>query len=135
MKVVSELNEWLNAFFKVSVGSLLVIICKKVYNYSITVYGKGKVADQRRDADIQLLKNAIMAQQHDTIYRLTDEYLHRGYITLDELDNLEYIFNSYRALGGNGSGEYRFNKCKELPLKAGSDSVLDQLIKDHKGGV
>lgn len=131
---LESLNEWLGTFFKVSLGSVAVIVCRKFYRWTMDIYNKGKTEDSRRDNDIQLLKAAIMAQQHDSIYRLTDEYLDRGYITLDELDNLEYLYNTYSALGGNGSGEYRFYKCKDLPLKAGSDPELDALIKDHQKG-
>lgn len=127
-------NEWLSTFFKMSVGSVVIIVLKSSYTYIKKIYTKTRLEDERRDTSLSLLKEAIMAQHHDTLYRLTGEYLKRGSISLSELDNLEYIYKSYKALGGNGSGEYRFNKCKELPLREGSDPELEKLIKDHKGG-
>lgn len=126
---VEAVNNWLQMFFKVSIGSILVLVVQKAYQLLSKMYGQTKQEDMSRDADIALLKNAILAQLHDTIYRLTEEYIERGYITLDELDNLEYIYQSYQALGGNGSGEYRFLKVKELTIKAGSDPALDKLIR------
>lgn len=63
-----------------------------------------------------VLENALIALQHDRLYRLTEEYIERGYVTLDELDNLEYIYTSYKALGGNGSGERRYNLVQKLPI-------------------
>lgn len=131
----SGINTWLMTFFKVSIGSGLIIIVKSIYGYVKKIYARSKAEDTQRDEALDLLKKAVMAQQHDTLYRLTDEYLNRGYITLAELDNLEYIYESYEDLGGNGSGEYRYNKCKELPLKSGNDHDLEALIKDHRGGV
>lgn len=126
---LEAVNNWLQMFFKVSIGSILVLVVQKAYQLLSKMYGQTKQEDMSRDADIALLKNAILAQLHDTIYRLTEEYIERGYITLDELDNLEYIYQSYQALGGNGSGEYRFLKVKELTIKAGSDPALDKLIR------
>nr|DAP03570.1 MAG TPA: holin protein [Caudoviricetes sp.] len=130
----SGFNAWLMTFFKMSIGSGLIIIVKSIYTYVKKIYARSKAEDSQRDEALDLLKNAVMAQQHDTLYRLTDEYLNKGFITLAELDNLEYIFESYKALGGNGSGEYRYNKCRELPLKSGKDHELEALIKDHRGG-
>lgn len=130
----SSVNSWLMTFFKMSLGSGLIIILKSIYTYVKKIYTRSRQEDTERDLALNLVKAAVMAQQHDTLYRLTDEYLRQGYITLAELDNLEYIYESYKALGGNGSGEYRYNKCKELPLKSGTDHELEELIKDHRGG-
>lgn len=75
-----------------------------------------KLVIQETNERFQMLENALIALQHDRLYRLTEEYIERGYVTLDELDNLDYLFSSYKALGGNGSGERRYNLVQKLPV-------------------
>ena len=44
------------------------------------------------------------------------EYLARGWISIEELADLEkYLYTPYRKLGGNGTGEILFNKVNCLP--------------------
>lgn len=61
------------------------------------------------------LEKANVAILHNKIYRQCDEHLSDGFITIDDLDDLSYLFNAYKALGGNGTGEVLYNKVKELP--------------------
>ena len=64
-----------------------------------------------------LVKTAIVALLHDRIYYLCTEYITRGYITVAELRNLGYLYNSYHALGGNGTGTALYEKAKNLDVK------------------
>ena len=38
------------------------------------------------------------------------------YIDMAGLKNLEYLYRSYHALGGNGTGTELFNRAKALPI-------------------
>lgn len=39
------------------------------------------------------------------------------YINTSALKNLEYLYNSYHALGGNGTGTELYTRAKGLPIK------------------
>ena len=59
----------------------------------------------------------LLGLAHDRLYSLLDEYLIRGYITTDELENLEYLYKPYRELGGNGTCERMYEQVTLLPHK------------------
>ena len=40
-----------------------------------------------------------------------------SYINTSALKNLEYLYNSYHALGGNGTGTELYTRAKGLPIK------------------
>lgn len=63
------------------------------------------------------LKAGNVAVLHHIIYANCKEYLDNGYISTGELNDLEYLFSSYKELGGNGTGEILYNKCKNLPIR------------------
>lgn len=63
------------------------------------------------------LEKANVAILHNKIYRQCEQHLLEGFITIDDLDDLSYLFNAYKSLGGNGTGETLYNKVKNLPNK------------------
>lgn len=101
-----EMNSAIVAIFGVSVFGLLV----KTINYSKT---KKSFIENR----LKKLEEANLAMLHDSIYEKCSHYIEQGYISVDDLDNLEYLFSGYSGLGGNGTGETLYNKVKELPIK------------------
>ena len=40
-----------------------------------------------------------------------------GKIADDEMKNMEYLYNGYHALGGNGTGTELYERIQKLPLK------------------
>lgn len=54
---------------------------------------------------------------HDRIHALCHEYISRGSVSDDEMDNLTDIYEPYRALGGNGSGKLLYEEVKKLPVR------------------
>lgn len=55
---------------------------------------------------------------HDRILYLGSLYIKRGYITLDEYENLyEYLYKPYEKMGGNGSAQRIMNEVNKLPIK------------------
>lgn len=66
-------------------------------------------------------KEALLALLHDKLYTLAEDYLCRGHITVKELDNLTHLYSAYRKLGGNGTGEELYNRCKLLPVRESND--------------
>lgn len=62
-------------------------------------------------------RRALLAILHDRIYSSAPDIIERGYVTVDELDNLKYLYRPYKALGGNGTGEKLVSDVKNLPIK------------------
>lgn len=64
---------------------------------------------------LKALEYSNVAILHNKIYRQCADHLTDGYITIDDLDDLGYLFRAYKDLGGNGTGETLYNKVKALP--------------------
>lgn len=62
------------------------------------------------------LVDSVLAMNHFQLYRTCEFYIYTNQITLNELKNLEYLYNGYHALGGNGTGTELYEKCKDLPV-------------------
>ena len=48
---------------------------------------------------------------------MLDWIIAQGSIDTDGLRNLEYLYRSYHALGGNGTGTELYNRAKALQIK------------------
>lgn len=64
-------------------------------------------------------KKALLALLHDKLYFLCQSYIDKGSITLEELENIEYLYSPYRSLGGNGTCEKLYDKILSLPIERG----------------
>lgn len=64
----------------------------------------------------KMLKSASLATLHSQLYDKGGIYIKRGSVTLSELDDLEYTWDAYHGLGGNGTGEKIYHKVRELPI-------------------
>ena len=64
---------------------------------------------------LQLLENAQIASLHDKIYNKCHYYIEAGWVSLDDLENLDYLYSAYKALGGNGTAKILYEKVKKLP--------------------
>lgn len=71
------------------------------------------------------LTQAVLAINHDRLYQACTFFILTGEITIDELKNLEYLYEGYHALGGNGTGTELYEKCKNLP-------IVDKRTKWHE---
>lgn len=62
-------------------------------------------------------RQLLVGLAHDRIIFLGTRYIERGYITMDEYENLnEYLFKPYSEAGGNGSAKRVMEEVKKLPL-------------------
>ena len=63
------------------------------------------------------IKNGLLAILHDRLYLACTHYIEKGYIDLPALKNIEYLYKSYHALGGNGTGTELYTRAKALPIR------------------
>lgn len=66
---------------------------------------------------LKVHKRSNVSILHDKVYKNCREYLKRGCVTVEELDNLEYLYDSYKEQGGNGTGDNLYKRVIELDIK------------------
>nr|DAV68112.1 MAG TPA: holin protein [Caudoviricetes sp.] len=68
---------------------------------------------ERYDAKTQLM----LGLAHNQIVALGTAYLSRGYITIDEFEDLQkYLYQPYHNFGGNGTAEKVMDAVNRLPI-------------------
>lgn len=103
-----EINSFLMAVGFGSITTLVTMIFKMVI--------KTKRDTEQRFKNLEF---ANIAMLHDKIYKQCSDFLEQGWISVDDLENLDYLWRGYRGLGGNGTGEVLYKKVQNLPnLKA-----------------
>lgn len=61
--------------------------------------------------------NLIIASYRFRLIQLCQIYLHQGYMTGDQYEQLSEFFKVYSGLGGNGQAKEYYNKAMKLPVK------------------
>lgn len=63
------------------------------------------------------VKEGVLAILHDRLYSECEALIHRGECDVESMKNVEYLYNSYHALGGNGTGTQLFERVKNLRIQ------------------
>lgn len=61
------------------------------------------------------LREGMLALLHSELYRRYDECQQKGFASVDDLQNLEYLYHPYHALGGNGTGTELYGRVTKMP--------------------
>lgn len=78
-----------------------------------------KLSD-KKDIKGQLL----LGLAHDRIITLGAEYINRGYITVDEYENLhKYLYIPHEKMGGDGAAKRIMEEVNKLPIKDRRDDA------------
>lgn len=72
---------------------------------------------KEQEEERKAIKAGLLAILHDRLYAECSRCLAQGSIDTDGLHNLEYIYKSYHALGGNGTGTELYTRAKGLPIR------------------
>lgn len=65
-----------------------------------------------------LTRKMLLGLAHDRIIELCMNYIDRGTVTHDELENLlDYLYEPYEKMGGNGSAKRLVEIVKGLPVR------------------
>lgn len=106
MRDLLELNAAIYSLFGVGVFGMLTVIFRQV---------RCKRSEQeQRFVSLEFASKSIL---HDKLFTRCEEYIKRQYITVDELDNLDYLYRAYKGLGGNGTGDILMKKVEKLEIK------------------
>lgn len=93
------------------ISLIITILCTALASSGFWAYIQHK--SDKKDLTVQML----IGLGHDRIVELGIQYLNRGWITLEEYENLhDYLYVPYEKLGGNGSAKRIMEKVKKLPI-------------------
>ncbi len=75
-------------------------------------YGYKKTARElnTRLSEQDAMKEGILAMLHDRLYQEGERLLLQEHCTIEERKNIEYIYQAYHKLGGNGTGTEIYNR-------------------------
>lgn len=59
--------------------------------------------DKMQNEELNLLKDAMRAILHDRIIQKCEYHIKQGYISSNDIEELEYLNEPYKALKGNGT--------------------------------
>ena len=60
----------------------------------------------------------ILGLGHERLREKCEEHLSKGYISADDYEDLDkYLYQPYKAMGGNGTVEKLMNDVRKLPLR------------------
>lgn len=74
-----------------------------------------RLAAQRKDSEA--LKAGIKAVLHDRLWQAHKHYMSQGWCSLEDKKNVEYLYQPYAALGGNGTGKDAYQDIFDLPTR------------------
>lgn len=66
---------------------------------------------------LELVENGMQALLRDRIIQAYNKCVDRGYCTIYERDNMEKLYASYHALGGNGTITELMKKARVMPTE------------------
>ena len=66
---------------------------------------------------LDAMEEASKALLHDRLYQACRHYIQQGTVDVEALKNIEYLYNAYHALGGNGTGTELYQRVQKLPLE------------------
>lgn len=107
------------------VGAAIVTLLNNVIMFKLNRKAqKEDKADQKiservatNEEEIKTVREGLIALLHDRIYSGCIHNLKKGSIDESDLRNMEYLYTSYHALGGNGTGTELYERFKDLPLE------------------
>lgn len=106
---------WLQVLFG-GIVAILSASVKYLFNSMKKEREERKKKAEEESKEQALLKEGVLALLHDRIYQACQYHIQMGYITVQDLNNLEYLYKGYRGLGGNGTGEELYKRCKALRI-------------------
>lgn len=106
---------WLQFIFG-GIVSILSISVKYLFNSLKKEREERKKKAEEESKEQALIKEGVLALLHDRVYQACQYHIQEKQISVTDLHNLEYLYKGYKGLGGNGTGEELYKRCKALPI-------------------
>ena len=97
-------THWMSGLWTILLGVLTTLI-SKVSKRLTTVVDK-----------YEAVEDGVLSILHDRLQQACVYHLKVGYISVDDLGNLETMFKAYTKLGGNGTVKKLYERCQELRI-------------------
>ena len=62
-------------------------------------------------------KAGVKAVLHDRLWQAHKQYMAQGWCSREDKKNVEYLYQPYAALGGNGTGKDAYQDIFDLPTR------------------
>ena len=98
---------------------LITAFCSIMASSGFWMYMQ-KRSDKRNESTLKECTQSEMLRGlgHDRILRLGYTYIERGYITINEYENLnDYLYKPYKKLGGNGYADRVMEEINKLSIR------------------
>ena len=89
---------------------------KRIYGTQAQEIAAMKEVIVKLDSQSKVQLNALQAQLGSTIKFLCGKYIKRGKITIEELSDLEHLYEVYHLCGGNGAITEFVCLCRQLKV-------------------
>lgn len=60
-------------------------------------------------------KKMLLGLGHDVLFQRLSHYIERGYIDVAEMDNIDYLYQPYILMKGNGTVRALYEQVMQLP--------------------
>jgi hypothetical protein len=104
---------------KTSIGAIAAAFITGMSAAIKHLWTKQKCQSARQDA----VEDGVKALLHDRIYSGYAECECKGFASVDDIKNLEYLYRPYHDLGGNGTGTELFERVKKMPVEPAEQEV------------
>ena len=102
-EVVEFVQKFWLQFLLTGISGGLAFLCKRFYTKSKEEREAHKKEQEEYNARQKVQETAIWAILHDRLLQSLTYYLEKKEINSDQMDNLKIMYDSYIALGGNGT--------------------------------
>ena len=111
------MNDFMRIICSPTVNALINSILGLLVGYFVAKFKSLKKKKDEAECRQDQTNEAILALLHDRIYELSETYISRSWLTVEEFDNLNFLYEPYAKLGGNGTGKALFLRVKKLPMR------------------
>lgn len=108
--------DWMGVLDK-ALGWAIPAICAGVVSWSVArvrAMNKERAADRERDADV---RQGLQALLRDRIINAHSHYMNKGEYPVYARENVNAMYKSYHALGGNGTVTAIVRELEQLPTQ------------------
>ena len=114
------MTNWVNVVIMPIVSVLvagLTAAVKHIWSKQKAQEAAQEAAKKARDEEVSSMREGMLALMHDRIFTIYTECRKKGYASVEDLRNIDYLYQPYHRLGGNGTGTELFERIKAMPTE------------------
>ena len=100
-------------WMKSAIGPVVAAVAAAMTGAVRHIWKRQKEQAKQQEA----MKDGMLALMHDRIFAIYAECQKKGFASVEDIRNLEYLYRPYHALGGNGTGTELYERVKKMPTE------------------